>query len=156
MGFFTEFPTESKDDYEMIAAKAKDKLNAKRIYFPKNQQPPYYDATISGENYRFEINDKGRNVKAIYNENNEVVYESTEAELDEWLSQRYSMTPAIKDGSKKIREVTGSEYAVFQGLMKGHEFLVKSEDKLYTVGYSQDGEDVKYILHNDIYIYERE
>lgn len=138
------------EDERMIIYKAIDELDARVVIIPEDQERPLYNVTVDDEKYTFIVNDMGMNVNMIIrNENSEIIYELSEKELDE------SLTKLGRIAASKIRNIAGTNDVYLTEVIDYDRFKIKANNKSYDVKVSDIENEVEFIIHNDIYIYEK-
>lgn len=73
----------------------------------------------------------------------ENTYQDSHKSTQEWSDNRIT---SIKKGTQMVKDLTGGKYATYQGSSGANEFIVKSKDELYRVGYNNDY-SIDYIHH---------
>lgn len=149
-GLFTAFNL--SDNERMVIQKVEEVLDINKGFIEKKQGPSHYKVIVNKEEYVVTLSEIGFHVDSIYRNGDldyELVYQSTEENIDEKLNSMEKLATA------KIREISNSPSAFIETYIKYGEYIVESDDKLYTVKVDIKKEEIESVIHNDTYIYKR-
>lgn len=149
------------DEDKMVYDKSEELFGKVRVRFDREElKGELRKVYIDKKEYYFKLSETSWNVEKIFEEDGNLVYESTEENENEFFRNNYANYP-VEEMLKKVSEITG-ESSVVENFDRGSkEVKIVSESLIFYVGYdyedreSEYGESpeykITYIIHNDKY-----